>query len=157
MNATKEQFHNLAKGKSVRLTHHQISGGKHHVYLTRSQVNKLKKALENQRGGSIKLSQCQIKHHAMHGIGFFSDLVRHIKSTAKKVYHHIKPIAEPAIHEVGRHLKHHGNELLKQGINKLREKAMNEISRHSENASKRIAGFGIKPKQEKKKNRKDST
>jgi len=66
LNATKEQFHNLAKGKSVRLTHHQISGGKHHVYLTRTQVNRLKKGLENQRGASIKLSQVQIKHHTLH-------------------------------------------------------------------------------------------
>jgi len=49
----------------------------------------------------------------------------------KIVYHRVRQVAEPAVHEVRRQLKHHGNESLKQRIHKLREKAMNEISRYS--------------------------
>ena len=42
LNASKEQFHALAKGKNVRLNHQQIIGGKIHVYLNKSHINNLK-------------------------------------------------------------------------------------------------------------------
>ena len=56
----------------------------------------------------------------------------------------MRQVAKPAVHHIGRHLKHHGNELLKQGIDKLRERAMEEISKHSANASRRVSGLGVR-------------
>ena len=146
LNANKQQFHALAQGKNVRLNHQQIKGGKIHVYLNKSQINHLKRALVNQRGASIKLCLNQLHHHALHGKGFFSYLVRHLKAGAKRVYHHVKPIVQPALHEVGRHLKNESESLLRQGVDKLRERAIQEITNQSHRASRRIAGGKIKPK-----------
>jgi len=146
LNATKEQFHALSKGKHVRLNHQQIKGGKIHVCLNKSQINHLKSALVNQRRGSNKLTQCQLNHHAIHSKGFFSDLVLHLKAGAKRVYHHVKPIVQPALNEVGRHLKNESEILLRQGVDKLRDRAIQEISNQSQRASRRIAGGKIKPK-----------
>jgi len=144
LNATKQQFHALAQGKQVRLNHQQLKGGKIHVYLNKTQINHLKKALVNQRGASIKICQNQLHHHALHGKGFFSDLIRHLKAGAKRVYHHVKPIVQPALNEVGRHLKNEGDALLRQGVDKLRERAIQEISNQSQRASRRISGGKIK-------------
>ena len=68
-----------------------------------------------------------------------------MKAGAKRIYHHVKPIVQPALNEVGRHLKNESESLLRQGVDKLRDRAIQEISNQSQRASRRIAGGKIKP------------
>jgi hypothetical protein len=65
----------LSRGEQVKLAHHHLEGAMP-MFLTTAQVRKAITAHSSGKGCTMKMSMAQLKHHAKHGTGFFSDLVR---------------------------------------------------------------------------------
>lgn len=82
---SKDQAKKLAKGERIRIKHADLHGPQH-VYLTKSQLNKVHKHIKDRTGMTLHLSQRQIKHAIKHGSGIFGDLI-------KKAVGAIAPIA----------------------------------------------------------------
>jgi hypothetical protein len=75
MNPTNGQMSDLINGEEIKLGPHHLQG-EIPIFLTTAQARKAMKALAAGKGCTLKMSMAQLKHHATHGTGFFSDLVR---------------------------------------------------------------------------------
>jgi hypothetical protein len=75
MNPTEGQMSDLCQGEEIKLGHHHLQG-EIPMFLTTAQVRKAMKSHSAGKGCTMKMTMAQLKHHATHGTGFFSDLIR---------------------------------------------------------------------------------
>ncbi len=61
------------------------------VYLTKTQINKLKRYQESKKGMSLKLSKAQLEHNKMQGSGMFDWIIPLVKDTIVPV---LAPVAK---------------------------------------------------------------
>ena len=64
----------LERQPAIRLASNELSGP-HELVLTKTQINKLKKAMSQGTGSDIKISKTQIRKPVKHGGSLFGSLV----------------------------------------------------------------------------------
>ena len=77
---------------TIRLTRNELSGP-HELMLTKTQINKLKKAMSQGTGSDIKISKTQIRRAVRQGGSFWGSLI----SSGSKLLPMAKPLAKKAI------------------------------------------------------------
>ena len=77
---------------TIRFTRNELSGP-HELMLTKTQINKLKKAMSQGTGSDIKISKTQIRRAVRQGGSFWGSLI----SSGSKLLPMAKPLAKKAI------------------------------------------------------------
>ena len=78
---------------TIKLAHNELNGP-HELMLTKTQSNKLKKAMNNGVGSDIKISKTQIRKAVRQGSGIWSTL-------GKYAFKAVKPLVTGALSAVG--------------------------------------------------------
>ena len=88
INLTKQEMNKLMKGKTAQLKHASLINGTNNIELDKSQLRRYKRALKNNTGFRLKLSNEQIsKTMTGEGVGdFFKKLKEDTKEISKNVY-----------------------------------------------------------------------
>ena len=121
----------ISRGEKVRISHKSLNGS-HPMYLTKSQYNKIKKALEQGKGVDLVFSQRQVKHHV--GKGIFSDAKNFLIGKARDVYDVARDRAEDLYDDN----KGRAKELLRSGIDYGVNRAKDRLDKELEKR-----GFGF--------------
>ncbi len=86
MNITaRDRLKKLLEGKTLRLQHKEITGGRVPVHLTVAQHKKIRGNHRKGMGAIIKLTPRQIRHTLRHGAGFWGKLWSGIKTVGKAI------------------------------------------------------------------------
>lgn len=99
LNLTKKQAERLAGAHTIRLLPHQMKGP-HMVYLTKTQLNKMKKSHLAGHGLNLNMSVKQLEHHIRKGGSIISDILGGLKQAGKWVYEKALPVGEELINKV---------------------------------------------------------
>jgi hypothetical protein len=128
LNLSKNQIANLARGRRVRLAHHQMTGP-HKVFLRKDQLAKMSTRHAKGVGVVIQMDPDQLAHHAMAGGSIFDTLKMWGQKFLSKAQHYLAPVASQLAHtglnfleaEVVPRLQRKavsmGDQLLSHGIN----------------------------------------
>lgn len=84
---TRPQVMKLARGEKAQVAPHQMGCGSVH-FLTKAQVRKLHTAHKKGKGVRLHFTHHQVRHHLMHGGGFWDTL----KSGASALFNVAKPL-----------------------------------------------------------------
>ena len=88
-------------GVSIRLSHDDLSG-EHVLALTQAQINKMRKAYENGKGVTIKMSKTQLVHNAKVEGGFIGAILPFLATAGKFLLSKVLPgLATGALAGVG--------------------------------------------------------
>ena len=88
-------------GVSIRLSHDDLTG-EHVLAITQAQINKMKKAYENGKGVTIKMSKTQLIHNAKVEGGFIGAILPFLATAGKFLLSSVLPgLAQGALAGVG--------------------------------------------------------
>lgn len=86
---------------SITVSNKNLQGGPYPLMITKAQMNRVQKAIAKGTGSVLKLSPRQLKASynvsEQTGTGFFQDVAKFFKKTAKKVAPIVKPFIKPAV------------------------------------------------------------
>jgi hypothetical protein len=107
----------LANGESTKLSHENLSGDMHTVYLTKSQAQRVQKALNSGKSLTLKFSARQLKKNAMSGSGLWDSLLSYGKEN-------LLPVAKDLAKDLAKKGLDAG---LNYGVGKLKDYANKKI------------------------------
>jgi hypothetical protein len=127
LHLSKNQIANLARGRRVRLAHHQMSGP-HKVFLRKDQLAKMSTRHSKGAGYVIQMDPDQLAYHAQTGGSIFDSLASWGRKFLSKAQHYLAPVA---------------NQLANSGLQFLEGEVVPRLQRKAVSMGDQLLSHGI--------------